>query len=56
MKCLPEPRWPAGHEEGTTAIEYALIGGLVAIVFITALSQVGQAVAAMFMAAAQAFG
>ena len=56
MKPLVRARRHADSDAGTTAIEYALMGGVIATALIVALSKLGQVVAAMFMAAAHVFG
>jgi len=44
----------AKEEEGVTAIEYGLIAGLIAVVIIAAVTQVGDKLKAVFTSVAQA--
>lgn len=39
---------PIGHEDGATAVEYALIAGLIAVVIAVAVALLGQAVLGSF--------
>lgn len=45
----------ARDESGVGAVEYALIGGLIALVIVAAITLVGPAVSARFAAVAEGF-
>jgi len=45
----------AGEEAGVTAIEYALIGGLVAVVIVGAVTALGTSVSSLYSTVLAAF-
>jgi pilus assembly protein Flp/PilA len=55
QKQLTSRAWRTAEETGATAIEYALIASLIAVVILTAVASLGLATSGLFQPAADFF-